>query len=120
MQQFNPTGNARAEQMVRCRNKTWHGNETLDELSYRVTELGKALGLNDQHILDTFKLGLTSNVYVNLVHIDSIQATLNMAKRPMAISKEMLPGASATSNIPFMAASSHDGLTSGMYKNQFP
>ena len=42
------------------------------------TQLGKALGLNDQHILDTFKLGLPSNIYVNLVHIDDMQATLNI------------------------------------------
>ena len=39
-----------------------------------------------------------------------------MAKGPMAVSKETSPGASAVSNIPFMAASSHDGLSSGMYQ----
>ena len=33
------------------------GNETLDEFSYRVTQLGKSLCLNDQNILGTFKLG---------------------------------------------------------------
>ena len=97
-QQFNPVGN------------------TLDEFSYRVTQLGKALGLNDQHILDTFKLGLPSNIYVSLVHIDGMQATLNMAKRLMAVSKGTSPGASAISNIPFMVASNHDGLNSGIYQ----
>ena len=100
MQQFNPVG-----------------NETLDECSYRVTQLGKALGLNDQHILDTFKLGLPLNIYVNLVHIDGMQATLNMAKRLMAVSKGPSPGTSAISNISFMVASSHDGLASGIYQN---
>ena len=61
-QQFNPVGNTREEQMAGWRNIKWDGNETLDEFSYRVTQLGKALGLNDQHILDTFKLGLPSNI----------------------------------------------------------
>ena len=87
----------------------------LDEFSYRVIQLGKALSLNDQHILDTFKLGLPPNIYVKLVHIAGMQATLNMAKRPMAVSKGTSPGASAISNIPFMAGSSHDGLASGIY-----
>ena len=82
----------------------------------RVTQLGKALGLNDQHILDTFKLGLPSNIYVNLVHIDGMQATLNMAKGLMAVSKGTSPGASAISNIPLMVASNHDGLNSGIYQ----
>ena len=41
--------------MASWRNIKWDGNEILDEFSYRVTQLGKALGLNDQHILDTFK-----------------------------------------------------------------
>ena len=95
------------------RNIKWDGNETLHEFSYRVTQLGKTIGLNDQHILDTFKLGLPSNIYVNLVHIDGMQATLNMAKRLMAVSKGPSPGASAISNIPFMVATSHDGLPSG-------
>ena len=54
---------------------------------YRVTQVGGALSLNDQHIIDTFKLGLPSKIYVNLVHIDGKQATLNMAKRLMAVSK---------------------------------
>ena len=115
-QQFNPVGNTREEQMASWRNIKWDGNETLDEFSYRVTQLGKALGLNDQHILDTFKLGLPSNIYVNLVHIDGMQATLNMAKRLMAVSKGTSPGASAISNIPFMVASNHDGLNSGIYQ----
>ena len=43
-------------------------------------------------------------------------ATLNMAKRLMAVSKGTSPDASAISGIPFMAASSHDGLASGMYQ----
>ena len=86
-QQFNPVGNTTEEQMASWRNIKWDGNETLNEFSYRVTQLGKALGLNDQHILDTFKLGLPSNIYVNLVHIDGMQATLNMAKRLIAVSK---------------------------------
>ena len=115
-QQFNPVGNTREEQMASWRNIKWNGNETLDEFSYRVTQLGKALGLNDQHILDTFKLGLPSNFYVNLIHRDGMQATLNMAKRPMAVSNGTLPSASAISNIPFMVASSHDGLASGIYQ----
>ena len=34
----------------------------------------------------------------------------------MAVSKGTSPGASALSNIPFMTASSHDGLASGMYQ----
>ena len=34
----------------------------------------------------------------------------------MTVSKGTSPGASAIFNIPFMAASSYDGLTSGMYK----
>ena len=34
----------------------------------------------------------------------------------MAVPKVTSPGASVISNIPFMAASSHDGLASGMYQ----
>ena len=45
-----------------------------------------------------------------------MQATLNMAKRLMAVSKGTSPGASAISNIPFMVASNHDGLTSGIFQ----
>ena len=60
----------------------------LDEFSYRVTQLGKALGLNDQHILDTCKLELPSDIYVNLVHIDGMKAILNMVKKTYAVSKE--------------------------------
>ena len=45
-----------------------------------------------------------------------MQATLNMAKRLMAVSKGPSPGASAISNIPFIVASSHDGLASGNYQ----
>ena len=89
--------------MARWRNIKWDGNETLDEFLYRVTQLGKALGLNDQHILDTFKLGLPSNIYVNL-------------KDLWLCPKGTSPGASAISNIPFMAAPSHDGLASGIIK----
>ena len=51
--------------MASWRNIKWDCNKTLDEFSNRVTQLGKALGLNDQHVLDTFKLGLPSNIYVN-------------------------------------------------------
>ena len=115
-QPFNQVGNTREEQMAGWRNIKWDGNETLDEFSYGVTQLGKALGLNDQHILVTFKLGLPSNIYVNFVHIDGMQATLNMAKRLMAGSKGSSQGASAISNIPFMVSSSHDGLPSGIYQ----
>ena len=115
-QQFNPVGNTREEQMASWRNIKRDGNETRDEFSYRVTQLGKALGLNDQHILDTFKLGLPSNINVNIVHIDGMQATLNMARRLMAVSKGTSSGARAISNIPFMVASNHDGLTSGIYQ----
>ena len=53
--------------MASCRNIKWDGNEALDGFSYRGTQQGKALGLNDQHILDAFKLGLSLNIYVNLV-----------------------------------------------------
>ena len=102
--------------MASWRNTKWDGNETFNEFSYRVTQLEKALGLNDQHILDTFKLGLPSNIYVNLVHIDGMQPILNMAKRLIAVSKGTSPGAIAISNVPFMTASSHDGLTSGIYQ----
>ena len=45
-----------------------------------------------------------------------MQATLNMAKRLMVVTKGPSPGASAISNIPFMVASSHDGLPSGIYQ----
>ena len=114
-QQFIPVGNNREEQLVSWRNIKWNGNETLDEFSYRATQLAKVLGSNEYHILDTFKLGLTPNVYVNLVHIDDMHATLNMAKRLMDLSKGIPPGASAISNISFMAALSHDGLASGIY-----
>ena len=115
-QQFNPVGNTREEQIASWRNIKWDGNETLDEFSYRVTQLDKALGLNAQHILDTFKLGLPSNIYVNLIHIDGMQTTLNMAKRLMVVSKGTSPCASSISNSPFMAVSSHDELVSGIYQ----
>ena len=75
-QQFNPVDNTREKQMASWKNVKWDGNETLDEFSYRVTQLGKALGVNDQHFLDTSKLGFPLNIYVNLVHIDGMQATL--------------------------------------------
>ena len=39
-QQFNPVGKTREEQMASWRNIKWDGNETLDEFSYRVTQLG--------------------------------------------------------------------------------
>ena len=93
-QQFNPVGNTREEQMVSWRHIKWDGHETPDEFSYRVTQLGKALGLNDQHILDTFKVGLPSNICVNLVHIYGMQTTLNMAKRLMTVSRGSSPSAS--------------------------
>ena len=115
-QQFNPVGNTREEQTASWRNIKWDGNKTLDEFSYRITQLGKALGFNDKDILDTIKLGLPSNIYVNLVHIDAMQVTLNMSKRLLAVSKGTSPCASAISNIPFMVASSHDGLASGIYQ----
>ena len=38
--------------MASWRNIKWDGNETLNEFSYSITQLGKTLGLNDQHILD--------------------------------------------------------------------
>ena len=66
-QQFDPAGNTREEQMASWRNIKGDGNGTLDEFSYRVTQLGKALGLNDQYMPDTFKFGLPSNIYANLV-----------------------------------------------------
>ena len=58
--------------------------------------------------------GIDTNVYVNLVHIYGMPATLNMVKRLMAVSKRAIPGASAISDIPFKTALSHDGLASGM------
>ena len=73
--------------MASWKNVKWDGNKTLDELSYR----------------DTIKLGLPSNIYGNLVYIDDMQATLNMAKRHMDVSKGTSPGASAIARIPFMA-----------------
>ena len=90
--QFIPVANTWEEQTLCWRNIKRDGNETLDEFSYKVTQLGKALGLNEQHILDTFKLGIPSNVYVNLVHIDGMQTTLNMTKRLMAVPKDTSPG----------------------------
>ena len=45
-----------------------------------------------------------------------MQATLNMAKRLMAVSKGTSPGASAISSIPFMVAPNHDGLNSSIYQ----
>ena len=45
--------------MASWRNIKWDGNDTHDKFSYRVTQPGKALGLNDQHILDTFKTGIS-------------------------------------------------------------
>ena len=63
--------------------------KTPDEFSYGVTQLDKTLGLNDQHILDTFKLGLPSNIYVNLVHIYGMQATLNRQKDLWLHQKEL-------------------------------
>ena len=45
--------------MTGWRNIEWDGNETFDEFSYRVTQLGKAIGLNDQNILDTFQTRIT-------------------------------------------------------------
>ena len=44
--------------MASWRNIKWYGDEILDDFSYRATQLGKTLSLNDQHILDTFKLGI--------------------------------------------------------------
>ena len=73
--------------MASCRNIKWDGNETCDQFSHTVTQLDKAIGLNYQHILDIFKLGLHSNIYDNLVHIDAMQATLNIGKRLMAVSE---------------------------------
>ena len=103
--------------MVSWRNIKWDGHESLHEFLYRVTQPGQTTRLNDQLILDTFKLGLPSNVYVYLVHIDGMKATLNVAKRHMAVSKGTLLGASGISNIPFMASSNNDGLGSGLYQN---
>ena len=44
-----------------------------------------------------------------------MQATLNIAKTLMTVSRGTSPYGNAISNIPFMAASSHDGLSSNMY-----
>ena len=54
------------------------------------------------------------NIYVNLVHIDGMQATLNMAKRLMAVSKGTSPGASAIFNIPFWQLQAM--MVSGIYQ----
>ena len=59
---------------------------------------------------------MPSNISVNLVQTDGMQATLNMVKRFMAVSKGASPGKDAISNIPFMAASCQDVLASGMYQ----
>ena len=77
--------------------------------------MNRTLSLEDQHFLDTFKLGLPLNVYVNLAHIDHMAVTLNMVKGPIVISTLASPGVSAMSHFPFMAASSHDRMASGMY-----
>ena len=69
----------------------WQIGETSGEMNSHmvllITLFGRAVGFNNQHILDTFKLGLPSNVYINLVYIDGRPATLNMANRPVAVSK---------------------------------
>ena len=67
-QQLYPECNTREEQMASWRNVKWDGNETPLN-SHTDTHLGKEIALNDQCILDTFKLGLPSNIYANLVHI---------------------------------------------------
>ena len=64
-QQFNNVGYTREEQVVSWKNIKWDGNEIPDLLSYRAIFLSKTLGLNIQHIWDTFKLKLPSNIYVN-------------------------------------------------------
>ena len=46
-----------------------------------------------------------------------MQATLNMARRQMAVSKGTSLDASAITNIPYMAASGQEGLASSMYQN---
>ena len=57
----------------------------------------------------------------NLVLIDNMPATLDMAKRLLTLSKGASPGTRAISNIPFMAASIPDGLASGMnHKPKIP
>ena len=94
----------------------WDDNKSLDKFSYRITQIGKALGLNDQHILDTFKLGWMSNAYINLVHVDAMQTLINLAKRVMSVSDRTSPSASAISNTTLMEASGHDGLASGTYE----
>ena len=53
-------------------------------------------------------------MYLNLVHTNDMQVTLNMAKRLMDVPKEMSPGTSTILNNLFMAVSSHDGLASGV------
>ena len=44
-QQYYPVGNIREEQMASWRNIKWDGYEILEEVSYRVTQIGKALSL---------------------------------------------------------------------------
>ena len=95
-QQFNPIHNTREEQMAS---------------SGQSYQTAKALCLDNQHILDTFKLGLPSNIYVKLAHIDGMQATLNIA-----IPKRTSTCVSSMSNIPLMVASSHYQLASGIYQ----
>ena len=91
-------------------------DKTLDELSYRVTKLGKALGLNDQHILHTFKLGLPLNIYVNLVHIDDMQAILNMAKNTYGCIKRNFTRCKCHIFYSIYGSFKPDGLASGIYQ----
>ena len=63
-----------------------------------------------------FQTRITFKYLFNLVHLDGMQVPMNMAKRLMAVSTGPSPGATTMLNIPFMAASSHDGLDSGMYQ----
>ena len=51
-----------------------------------------------------------------MVHIDDMQATLDISKALMTVSKWTSPDESAISNILFMAPSSHDGLASSMHQ----
>ena len=114
-QQFNPVGNTRKEQMVGWRNNKWDGNKTVDEFSYRATQLSRAPGLNNQHIQDTFKLGLPSKCLCKCGshrwHASTIEddQSLWLYQREHCQVHMLQP-------LSHMAALSLDGMTSGMYQ----
>ena len=70
--------------MASWRNIKWDGNKTCTIFSYRVTQLGRALGLNKQHILDNVQARTTLSVFVNfLVYVDGMPAIFSMKKKDL-------------------------------------